>query len=99
MPACKHCHRRKACRPRGLCTPCYDAPGVRESYPARGHAKYSRRGVLDRLGDEGPPPFTTAAGPGTPAKEALLTWRAANGFNLWHKGDADWEANSRKEKS
>lgn len=30
---CRHCSRRHAGRPRGLCSQCYYAPGVRDMYP------------------------------------------------------------------
>lgn len=31
---CKHCHHKKANRPRGLCWTCYYRTGVRELYPS-----------------------------------------------------------------
>ncbi len=33
---CRHCHRKKVNRPRGLCWRCYYRPGVRERYPPIG---------------------------------------------------------------
>ena len=30
---CKHCGKRKCSRPRGLCAPCYETPGLKEQYP------------------------------------------------------------------
>ncbi len=30
---CRHCHKNKVVRPRGLCCRCFYTPGVKEQYP------------------------------------------------------------------
>ncbi len=30
---CKHCHRRKVTRPRGLCYACHQTPAIKVLYP------------------------------------------------------------------
>ena len=82
---CRHCQRRRANRPRGLCWTCYHAPGVREQFPST--SKFTRRGVGHQcLGQEMPAP--TSALPGTEAKVAILEERARLGQCLWHPQDA-----------
>jgi hypothetical protein len=83
---CRHCNRKPACRPKGLCWGCYQAPGVRDAYPST--SKFARRGEPDRYGRPPPPDAPTAHEPGTPGKVAVLCERAANRQALWHPGDA-----------
>lgn len=83
--ACAHCGRAKVNRPRGLCWTCYYTPGVRGQYPSA--SKYARRGVGNHTGGRALP-APTAARPGTPEKEAVLTARAAAGVQLFHPDDA-----------
>lgn len=83
---CKHCGRARVNRPRGLCWSCYYTPGVRDQYPST--SKFARRGINDFNGKVQPPPFATAALPGTPEKLAILEQRARLHQSLWHAGDA-----------
>jgi hypothetical protein len=83
---CRHCHRIKASRPRGLCWTCYYTPGVRDRYPSR--SKFGRRGPADFYGRAVLPPVATPAPPGTPEKVAVLAQRACERLALWHPHDA-----------
>lgn len=84
---CRHCGNPKTCRPRGLCWPCYYAPGVKEQYPIT--SKYARRGVGSGGGSNSPlPAEPTTAPPGTAEKLAVMTERAARGESLHHPLDA-----------
>jgi len=42
MPRCRHCHRTKPMRPRGLCYVCYFTPGIRELYPKKASKSNAR---------------------------------------------------------
>lgn len=45
---CRHCNRKKASRPRGLCWSCYYTPGVRERYPSQSvYGKWADGGLHD----------------------------------------------------
>lgn len=84
---CRHCDRRPAARPRGLCWSCYYLPGVRHLYPSM--SKFGRRGL--GFAAERPLPGTpTAAPPGSPEKIEVLMERAARGSELWHPHDASF---------
>jgi hypothetical protein len=83
VATCKHCNRRKAVRPRGLCCPCYDDPEVRALHPST--SRYARRGVGHDGG--GVPLTATDAAPGTEAKVQVLEERARLGVDLWHPDD------------
>jgi hypothetical protein len=82
---CRHCQKKKANRPRGLCWQCYFTPGVKNLHPST--SKYGRRGVgnmnRNRLPDE-----PTEAPPGSEAKLAILADRARKNLSLWHPNDA-----------
>ena len=82
---CRHCHRAKANRPRGLCWTCYYAPGVRDLYPST--SKYARRGFADTYATPALDAEPTTARPGSPEKAAVLARRAALGMTLWHPQD------------
>jgi hypothetical protein len=83
---CRHCHKNRVARPRGLCQKCFYAPGVRDLYPLSG-SKFARRGhgcePTGRLADE-----PTTHKPGTAEKAAVLQARAAAGVSLFHPHDA-----------
>jgi hypothetical protein len=83
---CRHCHRAKANRPRGLCWSCYYRPGLRELFPST--SKFARRGVMDFYGHTILAHAPTGALPGTPEKVAILEQRARLGVSLWHPLDA-----------
>jgi len=83
---CRHCHRKKANRPRGLCWPCYYRPGVRDLYPASG-SRYARRGVGTDNRRLPLPTTPTATVPGSPERVAVLAARAAAGVSLFHPDD------------
>jgi hypothetical protein len=83
---CRHCHRMKSNRPRGLCWSCYYTPGVREQYPST--SKFGRRGVDDFYGWPVTAPEPTSAAPGSAEKVAVLERRARLGVSLWHPKDA-----------
>lgn len=80
---CVHCERRAANRPRGLCWPCYNAPGVREQYGSAA-AKFGKRGA-GTTGKKPPPP--TEARPGSEEKILELQRRAEAEELLFHPAD------------
>ena len=87
---CRHCHVRRANRPRQLCFSCYYAPGVRDLYPT--DARYRPPQLVpDRCGVQDPPEESTGAPPGSPEKIAVLCERALAGRSLWHRGDGRGE--------
>lgn len=83
---CRHCRRGVVRRPRGLCWPCYYAPGVRDQYPST--SKYARRGAGNYHHAAPPPDAPTTAAPGTPEKVAVLAARVEARQSLWHPADA-----------
>ena len=91
MLLCRHCQKKKASRPRGLCFSCYGQEGVREKYPST--SKFARLGILDRFGTQPLPTMPTKALPGTTEKVTVLAERAAAGQQLWHPEDARSEEN------
>jgi len=90
MKKCRHCEQGKVTRPRGLCWACYYMPGVREMYPSIGN-KFAQHGPDDFFGRITPPPFPTAALPGSPEKIAILSQRAGLGQELFHPDDATFD--------
>jgi hypothetical protein len=82
---CKHCQRRQANRPRGLCYPCFYTEGVRRLYPVA--ALGNHRGVGLGTG-KAPLPLPTDAPPGTEAKVLVLCDRARRHEQLFHPQDA-----------
>jgi hypothetical protein len=89
---CRHCGRRAAGRPRGLCWACYQTLDIRGRYPPV--SKFGRRGVLDFCGSGKPPELPTRALPGTTEKVAILEQRASRREALWHPHDAPFEFES-----
>ncbi len=83
---CRHCHRVRPNRPRGLCWSCYYKPGIREQYPST--SKYARRGICDFNGKVNLPSAPTRALPGSAEKVAVLAERARLRQSLWHPEDA-----------
>ena len=86
---CKHCHERRANRPRGLCWSCYNTPGVREQYACL--SLLGRPPVEDFAGQEDLPSQPTNARPGSPEKVAVLQERARLKQRLWHPLDAPYD--------
>ncbi len=82
---CRNCNKGKVCRPRGLCWPCYYAPGVRDRYPST--SKYARRSYGNYF-RTGPLPTPTDAAPGSEEKLRVLESRAAAGEQLHSPLDA-----------
>lgn len=82
---CRHCHRRRVNRSRGLCWACYYNPTISDRYATAGGR--GRRGIC--VANESPPPcaMPTAAIPGTEDKVAVLCERAEAGVALWHPLD------------
>ena len=86
---CRHCGRRSAGRPRGLCFRCYDCPAVRGSYPLPG-SECARYGVGARAGYAGSKPASSPCPhlQGTPGRVAAMAARAAAGETLFDGRDA-----------
>lgn len=82
---CRHCQRKDACRPRGLCWTCYYTPGVRDRYLPT--SKYAQRGATADNRDYPLPPQTTEAIPGTAEKLTIMAARVAAGFQPCHPDD------------
>lgn len=88
IPLCRHCCRKRANRPKGLCWTCYYAPGVKERY---GHiAPCGRRSDVPDFCRAAPLPAPTLALPGSEEKIAVLADRARKGLALHHPRDAGW---------
>lgn len=86
MSICRHCHRCKVNRPRGLCWSCYYRPGVRELYPST--SKFAHRGVGNFSGTAPLPLHPTVCLPGSPDKIEVMSERARLRQTLWHPSDA-----------
>lgn len=84
-PLCQHCHRCKACRPRGLCWSCYYRPGVRDLYPST--SKYAYRGVGNITGVQPLPCEPTTTEPGSEERLRVLEERARLKQSLFHPDD------------
>lgn len=82
-PLCRHCCDRRVCRPRGLCWGCFYTPAVRARYPAAVRVGAGLPGGARPL-----PAEPTATAPGSEARIAVLSGRAARGESLWHPEDA-----------
>jgi hypothetical protein len=83
---CRHCHRFKSSRPRGLCWACYYTPGIRDHYPST--SKFARRGLGNFNGDASPADYPTDAYPGSEAKIRILMQRAGRQQSLFHPLDS-----------
>ncbi len=83
---CRHCQRKKANRPRGLCWTCYYTPGLRDRFAST--SKFARRGVGNFNGLPPLPDQPTDALPGSEEKIRVLIDRAAKRQALFHPADA-----------
>jgi hypothetical protein len=81
-PPCRHCGKRPASRPRGLCWHDYFAPGVKELYPSGADL-----GVGLTTPTRQPTP--TKARQGTPEKLEVLCARVERGEHLFHPEDGE----------
>jgi hypothetical protein len=88
--SCRHCGRKHAARPRGLCWTCYQTLDIRRQYASL--SKFGRRGVLDFYGSGELPAAPTTALPGSFEKVAVLQQRASRRETLWHPDDAPFGA-------
>ncbi len=91
-PKCRHCNHRVACKPRGLCHPCYWDLPTRDLYP--------RQTPLPCVDDDEIVPSREPAGgvnapPGSEAKLRLMAERAARGEGLCTKKDEPVEVTLR----
>jgi len=83
---CRHppCRSGLSVRRRGLCSRCYDRPGIRRLYAAKANG---RRGYSDRPADhvaEADGPTRQPPGPG---KIPVMRGRAQRGTALFHPND------------
>ncbi len=83
---CRHCHRSKSSRPRGLCWACYYTPGIREHYPSE--SPFARRGIGNFNGIAPAADYPTDAYPGSEAKIRILIERAGRQQSLFHPLDS-----------
>jgi hypothetical protein len=81
---CRHCQRRVANRPRGLCWTCYYTASVSEQYDSE--SIYGNRGV--GFGPRVQTARPTQYLPGTEGKVAELERRAKANMHLFHDQDA-----------
>ena len=93
VPICKHCHKSKVNRPRGLCWSCYYTPGVKDQHPST--SKFARRGVGNFNGNAPMPSEPTTALPGSDEKLAVIEMRAKSKQALWHPDDAQFEGDPK----
>lgn len=87
---CRHCGAGTVCRPRGLCTPCYDDSDIREKYPTTG-SKYGRRSdaaFVTTTAAASVPDRMTWAPPGTAHKIAVMAERVRLKKSPFHPDDA-----------
>ena len=85
MKLCRHCHVKRANRPRGLCGPCYNSP-ARALFPSK--SRFASHGVRDSYSTRPEPAELTEALPATAEKIAEMAERAARGETVFHKRDA-----------
>jgi hypothetical protein len=90
---CRHCHRPKVNRPRGLCWSCYYSPGVKDKYPSESKFHCTKEAnAQDEAENDftGEPPLDepTEALPGTEEKIKVMARRAALRLALFHPQDA-----------
>lgn len=96
---CRHCQRRKANRPRGLCWSCYYSPAADQYGPI---SKYGNRGAGNRNKEKvehvGTPSEPTSAVPGTDEKIEVFARRAEQKVDLTHPFDTfDWSAYNQED--
>ena len=86
---CRHCLRRLACRPCGMCSACFRDPDTRALYSGRGSGYRSEVGSAAPTLPASEP---TDALPGTEGRVEAYMRRAEAGMSLYHPGDAgrDW---------
>jgi hypothetical protein len=88
---CRHCRKRKRCRPRGLCFVCHSDAEIRDLYPAGSaagkNAKYARRAEADGYRAGPLPAAPTDAPPGSEEKMRVMRARVRAGEQLHHPGD------------
>lgn len=95
---CRHCHKSKVNRPRGLCWHCYYTEGVKELYPST--SKYAMRGIGNGMNFNPPPDpeGPTRFAPGTPEKLEVLVRRAKLRYAIFHEFDAAFAGDVRTER-
>jgi hypothetical protein len=81
-PMCRHCRKRRAIRPRGLCWPCFYNIGVRSLYPISANCVV-KTPKCSKKADK-----PTTAIPGTEDKIKALEDRVSRGQPLWNDDDA-----------
>ena len=84
-PKCRHCRRKKICRPMGLCWGCYYRPGVKEEYRDSKYGTPSEVGLAASGAADRP----VRALQGSEEKVRELERRAALGMELWHELDGE----------
>lgn len=87
MKLCCHCHKCKACRPRGLCWRCFHTPAIKDMHPSTSKFGLPRRGIPDTYGGSKLPEPTTAL-PRSQDKVAVMEQRALQQLSLFHPQDA-----------
>ncbi len=81
--ACIHCGKRKPCRPRYLCEPCFSDIEIRDQYPPRN--VYGRRGVGHK--GRGGAVTPAVAPPRSTDRLQEMIERAERGQALFHASD------------
>ena len=86
---CRHCGKKPAWRPRGLCWVCWHDESIRAQYPLHRFA-CNKNGAAggDFNGGYALPHSATTASPGSPAKIRVLQRRAGRRVSLFHPDDA-----------
>ena len=87
---CRHCHKNKVSRPRGLCWTCYEyRPGVRDLYAASDSFGSERRASSYTVSATDPEPTDTL--PGSPERVKVYEDRAQRGQKIFHPEDRGFD--------
>lgn len=85
---CRHCKKRRVCKPRGLCQVCYGRTAIRDLHPVgttRARGDVLCRGDFE--GDAEPPTDPTTAPAGSAEKLRVMVERARNKQELFHDNE------------
>ena len=89
-PLCRHCGKKIAKRPGGLCWTCYYAPGIRAMYPTRRRNQYVSFEMPIPLCKDGFDYAPTGCPAGSEDKIEVMRERVAYGLPVCHPEDAGY---------
>lgn len=82
---CRHCGKKPANRPRGLCWPCYYTPGVKDRYPST--SKHAVRGLGNGCFASRPASHPCPHPIGSEGRIQTMQERANRGESMYHPAD------------